>query len=187
MTITSAGVGVTTIVWYFEVIAQRATISSASDIYEPIAVLWSFGAIAGIFVLSRQWEQRRRSRRAGSLGAGGRLGIPLRPGRPWRLSITCLAELTGGFYPAMSSSFTFSYIGRAVLYSNLVGGTNLPWPIRTAMFYVGTATVGVVFVSVIVRTPLRWALGGPVRSEQREQDNAEVVARAARQAELART
>ena len=62
----SAGVGAGTLLWYMVVIWQGATISSASDVFEPIAVVWSLGAIAGIFALSWQWDQRRarRARRA---------------------------------------------------------------------------------------------------------------------------
>jgi hypothetical protein len=68
---------------------------------------------------------------------------------------------------------------RAILYSGLIGGEHLPWPIRTAIFYAGTALVAVTFVSLITRTPLRWVLGGPVRPEQRVRDNEEVALRAA--------
>jgi peptidoglycan/LPS O-acetylase OafA/YrhL len=170
--VASAGVGVTTLVWYLVVIAQGATPASASDVYEPIAVLWSFGAIAGFFALSWRWDQRRA--RAAAAG----------PSRRRRLSITYLAELTGGFYLC---HILFINMVRAILYSNLVGGTHLAWPLRTAIFYVGTALVGVAFVSLIVRTPLRWVLGGPVRAEQRVRDNAEVGLRAAREAEFATT
>jgi peptidoglycan/LPS O-acetylase OafA/YrhL len=159
----SAGVGVTTLVWYLVVIAQGASPASASDVYEPIAVLWSFGAIAGFFALSWRWDQRR-TRRAGAK-------------RPRLLSITYLAELTGGFY---FCHVLFINMVRAILYSNFVGGTNLAWPLRTAIFYVGTAIVAVAFVSLIVRSPLRWVLGGPVRAEQRVRDNAEVALPAAK-------
>jgi len=203
--VVSAGVGAGTLLWYMVVIWQGATISSASDIYEPIAVLWSLGAIAGIFALSWQWEQRRAKRAALSGGVAGAAGaasavvgsagavagspgeIPRRSGpfsglhRPRLLSITYLAELTGGFY---FCHILFINMIRAILYSNLVGGEHLPWPIRTATFYVGTAVVAVTFVSLIMRTPLRWVLGGPVRAEQRERDNAEVALRAAREAEF---
>jgi hypothetical protein len=70
---------------------------------------------------------------------------------------------------------------RAILYSSLIGGEHLPWPIRTAIFYAGTAVIAVTFVSLITRTPPRWVLGGPVRPEQRVRDNAEVARRAAGQ------
>jgi len=170
----SAGVGATTLVWYLVVISQGASTASASDVYEPIAVLWSFGAIAGLFALSWLWEQRR-SRAAAARAAAA-------PQRSRLLSITYLAELTGGFYLC---HVLFINMIRAALYSNLVGGTHLAWPLRTAIFYVGTAIVGVAFVSLIVRTPLRWVLGGPVRAEQRVRDTAEVALRAAREAEFA--
>jgi hypothetical protein len=170
---------------------------------EPIAVVWSLGAIAGIIALSWQWDQRRARRTAlagavsgsagavsGSAGAvSGSAGALARRSGPFsrlhrsrRASITYLAELTGGFY---FCHILFVNMIRAILYSNLVGGEHLPWPIRTAIFYVGTAVVAVTFVSLITRTPLRWVLGGPVRSEQRERDNAEVALRAAREAEFA--
>ena len=55
----SVAAGVTTLVWYVVVIGQGASTASASDVYEPIAVLWSFGAIAGFFALSWRWDQRR--------------------------------------------------------------------------------------------------------------------------------
>ena len=153
-----AGVGVTTLVWYVVVIAQGASTGSASDVYEPIAVLWSFGAIAAFFALSWRWDQRRT-----------RTAIR---GKPRLLSVTYLAELTGGFY---FCHVLFINMVRAIVYSSFVGGTHWAWPLRTAIFYVGTAIVAVAFVSLIVRSPLRWILGGPVRAEQRVRDNAEVA------------
>jgi hypothetical protein len=189
----SAAAGVTTLVWYVVVIAQGASTASASDVYEPIAVLWSFGAIAGFFALSWRWDQRRSRLKAARAAAGQspsaqspvqarRGGLLSRPSRPRWLSVTYLAELTGGFYLC---HVLFINMVRAILYSNLVGGTHLAWPLRTAIFYVGTAVVGVAFVSLIVHTPLRWVLGGPVRAEQRVRDNAEVALRAAREEEFA--
>jgi peptidoglycan/LPS O-acetylase OafA/YrhL len=185
----SAAVGAGTLLWYLVVIWQGATLASASDIFEPIAVLWSLGAIVGLFALSWQWDQRR-ARRAALAGATAsrssdgtpRSGLFSRLHRPRLFSVTYLAELTGGFY---FCHILFINMIRAILYSNLVGGEHLPWPIRTAIFYVGTAVVAVAFVSLIVRTPLRWVLGGPVRAEQRVRDDAEVALRAARESEFA--
>ena len=177
----SVGVGVTTLVWYLVVIAQGASTASASDVYEPIAVLWSFGAIALFFALSWQWDQRRSRAAAAAPGPVGSAQRPRLPRLPRLLSITYLAELTGGFY---FCHVLFINMVRAILYSNLVGGSHLAWPLRTAIFYVGTAVVAVAFVSLIVRTPLRWVLGGPVRAEQRVRDNAEVARRAAPEEEF---
>ncbi len=167
------------------VIWQGAPLSSASDVFEPIAVVWSLGAIAGIFALSWQWDQRRARRAAAARAtARGPGAASVSQAQPRLLSITYLAELTGGFY---FCHILFLNMIRAILYSNLIGGEHLPWPIRTAIFYVGTAVVAVTFVSLIVHTPLRWVLGGPVRAEQRERDNAEVALQAAREEELAAT
>ncbi len=175
----TAAVAAGTMLWYSIVIAQGATTGSASDIYEPIAVAWSFAAIAGLFALSVRWREST----AGATGAPGTTRAtgatqrgPLArfgSGRPRLPSITYVAGLTGGFYLC---HILFINMIRAALYSNLVGGEHLPWPIRTAIFYVGTAVVAATFVALILHTPLRWVLGGPVRSEQRVRDNAEVAA-----------
>jgi probable poly-beta-1,6-N-acetyl-D-glucosamine export protein len=180
----SGAVGVTMIVWYADVIARGQSTGSASDIYEPIAVAWSFAVIAALLVVSWRWAQGRggaaapavvgvRERRSGwwtSVGSGSGWS---RFGRPHLPSVTYLAELTGGFYLC---HILFINMIRAALYSNFIGGTHLPWPIRTLTFYVGTAVVAVAFVSLILRTPLRWVLGGPVRSEQRQRDTVEFAA-----------
>ena len=181
----SGVVGVATILWYFIEIWTGATTGSASDISEPIAVAWSLGAIAGVFALSVRWSERRRLILSGAAvgqwraqprsGPLSRFGL----GRPRLPSVSYLADLSGGFYLC---HILFINMIRAALDSNLVGGEHFPWPIRTAIFYVGTLVVAMTFVSVILRTPLRWVLGGPVRAEQRVRDDAEVATRAARAA-----
>jgi peptidoglycan/LPS O-acetylase OafA/YrhL len=164
--VASGAIGLATLLWYISSIWAGYSTGSASDIYQPIAVVWAVAASAGIFALSWMWFQRssqsdspKPSRRPGWLS--------------W-LSITYLAELTGGFYLC---HILFINMIRAALYSGLIGGAHLPWPIRTAIFYVCTAVVAVAFVSLVVRTPLRWILGGPVRSEQKNRDNAELAQR----------
>lgn len=177
----SGVMGVVTTLWYFIEIWMGVKIGSASDINEPIAVAWSFAATAGVFALSVRWSERRRT----STGPVSQLHAPPRSGplsrlginRPRLPSISYLAELTGGFYLC---HILFINMIRAVLDSGLIGGSHFPWPIRTATFYVGTVVLGTSFVAVIVRTPLRWVLGGPVRAEQRVRDNAEVAVNAAR-------
>jgi hypothetical protein len=124
-------------------------------------VAWAAAASTGIFALSWMWFQR-----------SSRPASPERSRRPGWLSIAYLAELTGGFY---LSHVLFINMIRAALYSGPIGGAHLPWPIRTSVFYVGTAVVAVAFVSLVVRTPLRWILGGPVRPEQKKRDNEELV------------
>jgi hypothetical protein len=80
-----------------------------------------------------------------------------------------LAELTGGIF---LSHVLFINLIRLALYSNFIGGTDLAWPLKVLVFYVGTLTLSILFVSLIVRTPLRWVLGGPVRAEQRRRIDA---------------
>jgi peptidoglycan/LPS O-acetylase OafA/YrhL len=167
----SGVVAAATLLWYLVAIWTGASTGSASDIYEPIAVAWALAASAGVFALSWLWFQRR----GGTAGAG-RADSGATPGRPKWLSVTSLAELTGGFY---FCHILFINMMRAALYSGLVGGQHLAWPLRTLIFYVGTAVCGVAFMSLIIRTPLRWILGGPVRAEQQERDEAEVALRAA--------
>jgi hypothetical protein len=165
--VASGVVGLATLLWYIVDIWTGATTGQASDIYQPIAVTWAVSASAGIFALSWMWFERR------SRSTSASLAISPKPSRrPRWLTITYLAELSGGFYLA---HVLFINMIRAALYSSLIGGQHWPWPIRTAIFYVGTAVVAVAFVSVVVRTPLRWILGGPVRADQKARDNAELT------------
>ena len=169
-------VGAGTMLWYAVVIALGATTGSASDIYEPIAVAWSLAAIAGLFALSVRWRERRptppaaphradgpqrgrgsrgvvggravgvrsRSAESTSTSSAGHLARPMSGSRLRPPSITFLAGLTGGFYLC---HVLFINMVRAALYSNFVGGAHLPWPIRSAIFYVGTAVVAATFVA----------------------------------------
>jgi hypothetical protein len=43
----------------------------------------------------------------------------------------------------------------------------LPWEATVTIVFVGTVLISVAFTSLVLRTRLRWVLGGPVRSEQR--------------------
>ena len=78
---------------------------------------------------------------------------------------TCagLAALTGGVWFCHNLFLTTL---RTVLQTIGVWG-RLPWEAIVPILFVGTVGVSVAFVSLVLRTPLRWVLGGPVRSEQR--------------------
>jgi peptidoglycan/LPS O-acetylase OafA/YrhL len=166
----TAVAGLGTMLWYAIVLELGASTGSASDIFEPIAVAWSLAVIAGLFVLSVRWRERGVAA-SGCASASGRGPESRRGlGRLRPPSLTFLAGLTGGFYLC---HVLFINMIRAALYSNFVGGEHLPWPIRSMIFYVGTAVVAATFVALILHTPLRWVLGGPVRAEQRVRDNAE--------------
>ena len=71
----------------------------------------------------------------------------------------------------------------------LVGVTGLShhlgWAETVAVLFVGTILISGLFTALILRTPLQWVLGGPVRAQQRVRDDAEVALRAARESEFA--
>jgi hypothetical protein len=56
-------------------------------------------------------------------------------------------------------------------HSSVLGATGLraylPWEATVAILFVGTVAISVAFTSFILRTRLKWVLGGPVRAEQR--------------------
>ena len=49
---------------------------------------------------------------------------------------------------------------------------SLPWEATVAVLFVGTVLISGTFVSLVLRTRLRWVLGGPVRAEQRAEYDA---------------
>jgi hypothetical protein len=165
-------VGVATLLWYVIDIWAGAGPGSASDIYQPIAVAWGFAATAGIFTLGWMWLQRRGQAelegRPGwrDRGREGRRGLR---GRIGRISMLHVAELTGGIFLC---HVLFINLIRLGLYTPFIGGTDLDWPLKVLVFWVGTLTLAIIFVSLILRTPLRWVLGGPVREKQRREINA---------------
>jgi hypothetical protein len=111
--------------------------------------LWCVAAIAGIFSLGWWWQQRTRH----SPDATSQ-GLP---------SLAYLAGLTGGIFFAHTLFITLI---RSVLDETGLSAS-LPWEATVAILFVGTVSVTGTFVSLVLRTPLRWVLGGPVRSEQR--------------------
>jgi peptidoglycan/LPS O-acetylase OafA/YrhL len=163
----SVAVGVATLLWYLVVISTGASTGSASDIYQPIAVAWGFGATAGIFALGWMWLQRRgQAELEGRPGWRSQRGLR---GRIGRISMIHLAELTGGIFLC---HVLFINLVRLALYTPFIGGTDLAWPLKVLVFWVGTLSLAILFVSLILRTPLRWVLGGPVRAEQRREIDA---------------
>jgi hypothetical protein len=167
---TSVALGVASLSWYLVDIVTGSGTGSASDIYQPIAVVWGFGASAAIFTLSWMWLQRRGQAELDGRG-DRRDGRGWRGWRGWRgrISMVHLGELTGGIF---LSHVLFINLIRLALYTPLIGGTDLAWPLKELVFYVGTLSLAIIFVSLILRTPLRWVLGGPVRSEQRRRIDA---------------
>jgi peptidoglycan/LPS O-acetylase OafA/YrhL len=148
-------VGAVTVLWYAISVALGSSISRASDIYQPIAVVWSIAAVTGLFCWSWSWENKApRAQRSSA--------------RRFLPSISYLAGLSGGVY--LCHVLFINFI-RATLESLGLYGS-IPWPATVALLFAGTLALSVPFVALILHTPLRWVLGGPVRSEQRARDNA---------------
>ncbi len=149
--------GVAATMWYLIAVWTGSTPGRASDLYQPIAFLWFTTAVAALECGTWMWYRRRRTRRD----------------RAHRVfSAEFLAGLTGGIFLSH------------VLFLNLVrsglGATGLTphlgWAGMVATTFVLTIGSAALFSALILRTPLRWVLGGPVRAEQRARLNADVPA-----------
>jgi hypothetical protein len=138
------------VVWYVVSVQAGNSVERASDIYEPQAALWCLVAIAGVFALSWWWQQRTPD----SLTGGTRRRLP---------SAAYLAGLTGGIFFAHTICITL--IRSALTTTGL--RDRLPWEVTVLILFVGTVTITGAFVALVLRTPLRWVLGGPVRAEER--------------------
>ena len=146
----SGAIGAVMILWYAVQVETGTSLLRASDPYQAEAVIWYGAAIASIFAVSQWWDQRKPEPSGGLPGRGARTSAGL-------------AALTGGVW--LSHNLFLSSL-RAVL-----GGVglraSLPWEVTVAILFIGTILISVGFSSLILRTPFRWVLGGPVRSEQR--------------------
>ncbi len=157
----SGVIGGLMVLWYAIQVDSGTSLLRASDPYQAEAVIWYFAAIASIFALSQWWEQKRPE------GSPPRVGLKTSAG---------LAALTGGIW--LSHNLFLSYL-RAVL-GGLGLRASLPWEATVGILFVGTVFLSVTFTSLILRTPLKWVLGGPVRSEQRAEYEADLDSAAAR-------
>jgi peptidoglycan/LPS O-acetylase OafA/YrhL len=157
----SGAVGGLMVLWYAIQVdigtsPLRTSLLRASDPYQAEAVIWYFAAIAAIFALSLWWQQRKPA----TSGETPRRGLTTTAG---------LAALTGGIW--LSHNLFLSSL-RAVL-GGLGLRASLPWEATVAILFFGTVLISVAFTSFILRTPLKWVLGGPVRSEQRAEYDAD--------------
>jgi peptidoglycan/LPS O-acetylase OafA/YrhL len=143
------------VLWYTVQVDTGASLLRASDAYQPEAVVWYFAAIAAMFALSLWWDARPKK--------------PAGPGRPSWTTSAGLGALTGGVWLSHNLFLTSlrSLLGAVGLRSAL------PWEATVAILFVGTVLISGTFVSLILRTRLRWVLGGPVRAEQRAEYDAQ--------------
>jgi peptidoglycan/LPS O-acetylase OafA/YrhL len=141
-------VGVVATFWYLIAVWEGATTGRASDLYQPIAFLWFTAAVAALECFTLRWYQRT---------------VSGHPPRLTALSATYLAGLTGGIY---LSHVLFINLMRSALKASGIS-PHLDWAANVALLFALTMLVSGLFVALVLCTPLRWVLGGPVRAEQR--------------------
>jgi hypothetical protein len=140
-------IGVAATMWYLIAVGTGSGTGRASDLYQSIAFLWFTAAVAALE--GGTWWWFRRTMTNGQ--------------RPGYLSAAYLASRTGGIL--------FCH----VLFLNLVrsglGATglvpHLGWAGTVVVTYVLTLSISASFTALVLLTPLRWVLTGPVRKEQR--------------------
>ena len=134
--------------WYLVAVWTGSATGRASDLYQPIAFVWFTAAVAALECGAWMWFRHAARGR-------GRM--------PKALSAEYLAGLTGGVFLCH------------VLFINLVrsglGGVGLTphlgWAGMVAVTFTLTMGGAALFTALVLHTPLRWVLGGPVRAEQR--------------------
>jgi fucose 4-O-acetylase-like acetyltransferase len=150
----SGAIGALMVLWYAIQVDMGASLVRASDPTQAEAVIWYFAAIAAMFAVSLWWDSRPK-----------RVPGPHRPG--WS-TWAGLAAMTGGVW--LSHNLFLTSL------RNILGTTglraSLPWEATVGILFVGTVLISGAFVSLILRTRLRWVLGGPVRAEQRAEYDA---------------
>ncbi len=131
--------------WYLVAVWTGSPTGRASDLYQPVAFLWFTAAVAALECGAWMWWRR-------SAGRPGR-GAPV-------FSAEFLAGLTGGIFLSH------------VLFLNLVRSglgdagitPHLGWAGTVAVTFVLTMGSAALFTALLLRTPLRWVLCGPVRA-----------------------
>ncbi|HEX4082170.1 MAG TPA: hypothetical protein VHX40_04335, partial [Acidimicrobiales bacterium] len=121
----------------------------ASDLYQPVAVVWFVAAIAGLYALGWWWAAR----------AAGRAG----PSRLDRL-LTWGSDVSGGFY------FSHILVLQLVLTGLTAAGLEIAtssWWVTTIVLFPATLLGTAVLVTVVRWTPLRFVLTGPDRPDER--------------------
>ena len=141
--------GVVATLWYLVAVWTGSTPGRASDLYQPIAFLWFTAAVAALECGTWMWYRRRTAA----------------PGdaAPRVFSAEYLAGLTGGIFLShvLFLNLVRSGLGAAGSRPTSAGPA---WSATTFVLTMGSAAL---FTALILRTPLRWVLGGPVRAEQR--------------------
>jgi peptidoglycan/LPS O-acetylase OafA/YrhL len=139
--------GIIATLWYLVAVWTGSTTGRASDLYQPVAFLWFTAAVAALECGTWMWYRRR-------------IGIN---GTRFRfISAEYLAGLTGGIFLC---HVLFINLVRSALGATGIG-PHLGWAGLVAATFVVTISISAFFTSLMLRTPLRWVLTGPVRAEQ---------------------
>jgi peptidoglycan/LPS O-acetylase OafA/YrhL len=131
---------------YGVVIGQ--TPGEASDLYQPVAVVWFMAATAGLYALGWLWASRAARRS---------------PNRVDRL-FTWGSDASGGFYLAHVLVLQLVLTGLGAI--GLRAATS--WGVVSAVLFVATVAGTALLVGVLLRTPLRFVLTGPNRTDERD-------------------
>jgi peptidoglycan/LPS O-acetylase OafA/YrhL len=148
MIFAAALIGVAATLWYLVAVWVGSGTGPASDLYQPIAFVWFAAAVVAL-ECGTWWSHQRPD-----------------PGRPrwsWAPSASSLAALTGGIF---LSHVLFINLVRSAL-GGLGLTPHLGWAGEVLALFVLTFGISALFIWLVLRTPLRWVLGGPVRTEQR--------------------
>ncbi len=140
--------GIAATMWYLVAVWTGSPTGGASDLYQPIAFLWFTAAVAGLECGTWWWYQRTQNGH---------------PPRSRVFSARYLGALTGGifFSHVLVINFVRQWLG------DLGISAHLGWGGEVVVLWVLTLSISAAFVALLLRTPLRWVLGGPVRAEQR--------------------
>lgn len=145
--------GLVATLWYLVAVWTGSDTGRASDLYQPIAFLWFTAAVAALECGTWVWYRRRRR-----LAESGR-----RRRWPRVCSAEYLAGLTGGIF--------FSHVLFLTLIRSALGdagiSAHLGWAGLVALTFVLTMAAAGTCTALLLRTPLRAVLTGPVRAEQR--------------------
>jgi peptidoglycan/LPS O-acetylase OafA/YrhL len=141
------GIGLATEGYYFAGIAMGETPGHASDLFQPVAVVWFLAAAAGLAALGWRWARRAATRE------------PTR----WDRLVTWGSDASGGFYLGHVLVLQLLFSGLAA--EGLTAHST--WAAAAVVLWVGTLAGTAVLVGILLRTPLRFVLTGPNRTRQR--------------------
>jgi hypothetical protein len=140
-------VGVATEGYYAFGLSLGQTPGHASDLYQPVAVVWFLAAIAGLWAIGWLWAARAAGRSA----------------TRWDRFVTWASNASGGYY------LGHILVLQLIFWGLQAAGLTAPgtWGVASAILFVGTLVGAGVLVAVLLRTPLRFVLTGPDRSKER--------------------